>query len=76
MVGAILFLSGAALFKRWPVKPKAENTLEIEVNKDRLYADIKFLTDRVPARNAFNLTALNESAAYILAEFKKNITPR
>ena len=45
----------------------------IPVNKDRLYADVEFLTSLTPPRNAFNLVSLNKSAAYIYQEFRENI---
>ncbi|WP_223816012.1 M28 family peptidase [Adhaeribacter rhizoryzae] len=43
----------------------------LPVNKDRLYADVEFLTSLKPARNAFNVASLNKSAAYIYQEFQK-----
>lgn len=75
LLGATLFLLGAALSQKWLGKTKSENTVEIKVEKDRLYAHVQFLTARVPARNAFNLTSLNESAAYIYSQFQK-LSPR
>ena len=43
----------------------------LRVNKDRLYADVEFLTSLTPARNAFNLPSLQKSAEYIHQEFRK-----
>ena len=50
-------------------------TQPIPVNKNRLYADVEFLTHLSPPRNAFNLSSLNKSAEYIYREFEK-IAPR
>jgi Peptidase family M28 len=47
-----------------------ENT-SVKVDKSRLYADVKFLTQVSPPRQAFNLPSLDKSAAYIRAEFEK-----
>ncbi|GEO06180.1 hypothetical protein AAE02nite_38440 [Adhaeribacter aerolatus] len=43
----------------------------LPVNKDRLYADVEFLTQVTPPRNAFNVASLNKSAAYIYQQFGK-----
>ncbi len=47
---------------------RAEN---IPVNKDRLYADVNYLTHLSPARQAFNPAALDKAAGYIYQEFQK-----
>lgn len=43
----------------------------IFIEKDRLYSDVKFLTDINPPRNYLNLDSLNKAAEYIYAEFEK-----
>ena len=50
---------------------KNNNMNQVQVNKSRLYADVKFLTEVTPPRNAFNLASLNTSADYIFREFSK-----
>lgn len=43
----------------------------INVNKDRLYSDVKFLVYTPQPRNNYNISSLNIAADHILAEFKK-----
>jgi Zn-dependent M28 family amino/carboxypeptidase len=47
---------------------RAEN---IPVNKERLYADVNYLTQLSPARQAYNPAALDKAAGYIYQEFQK-----
>ena len=48
---------------------------DLPVNKAQLYADVQYLTEQNPPRNAFNVASLNQSADYIFQEFKK-MSPR
>jgi Zn-dependent M28 family amino/carboxypeptidase len=43
----------------------------VSVSRDRLYADIKELTSIKPPRNYMNISSLNQSAQYILEQFRK-----
>jgi len=43
----------------------------INVSKDRLYADVQYLTHIKPARQAFNPAGIEQAATYIYQEFKK-----
>lgn len=45
--------------------------IEIPVNKERLFEDVKKLTSVNPPRNYANLSSLNSTADYISGEFKK-----
>lgn len=48
-----------------------KSALEIPVVKDRLYADVHYLTHIVPARQAFNPAGLEQAADYIYRAFQK-----
>ena len=48
-----------------------KNAPEIPVSKDRLYADVQYLTNIKPARQAFNPAGIEQAATYIYQEFKK-----
>jgi hypothetical protein len=63
---AIIVFCNHALYANSPA-----NQMDIPVSKDRMYTDVKFLTDIHPHRNADNVPSLNKSAEYILQEFKK-----
>lgn len=52
-------------------KASMKSAPKIPVNKERLYADVHYLTHLLPARQAFHPAALNQAAAYILQEFHK-----
>ena len=54
-----------------PIFPVKKANIEIPVNKDRLYADVKKLASVNPPRNYANLSSLNSAADYISGEFKK-----
>ena len=54
-----------------PIFPVKKANIEIPVNKDRLYTDVKELTSVNPPRNYANLSSLNSAADYISDEFKK-----
>ncbi|GAB2957708.1 M28 family peptidase [Hymenobacter coalescens] len=43
----------------------------MRADQDRLYADVKFLTELQPARHYRNLTSLNQAADYIRAGFEQ-----
>jgi hypothetical protein len=75
LISAIGFFVGVAWVEKRGRNDNKLKAVEINVNKDRLYADVQFLTGLVPARNAFNLNALNQGADYIFNEFRK-ISPR
>lgn len=49
--------------------------LVIPVKEERLYADVKYLTEMTPPRHALNLESLNKSARYIHDAFAK-VSPR
>ncbi len=44
---------------------------EIPVEKERLYNDVKYLTNISPPRQAFNPAGLDQAATYIYKEFQK-----
>lgn len=44
---------------------------DINVKKERLYEDVRFLTSIHPARNYKNVASLNKAADYIISEFNK-----
>lgn len=55
-------------------KSSGKYTMEkpvVPVSKERLYADVKFLTEIMPPRHAFNINSLNKSAAYIFEQFQE-----
>jgi Zn-dependent M28 family amino/carboxypeptidase len=54
-----------------PIFPVKKVNIEISVNKNRLYEDVKKLTSVNPPRNYANLSSLNYVAEYISDEFKK-----
>jgi len=74
LLAALIFISGLVTWS-FIVKNKKMDVPNLPVNKAQLYADVKYLTDLNPPRNAFHLTSLNQSAAYIFEEFKK-LSPR
>lgn len=43
----------------------------MSADQERLYADVKFLTELHPARNYQNLASLNQAADYLRAEFAR-----
>jgi hypothetical protein len=63
---AILVSCGSTLYAKNPA-----THMDIPVSKDRMYADVKFLTDIRPYRNAGNIQSLNKAAEYVLGEFGK-----
>ncbi|QMU31696.1 M28 family peptidase [Adhaeribacter radiodurans] len=48
-----------------------KSALKILVEKERLYADVQYLTQITPPRQAFNLTGIEQAATYIYEEFQK-----
>ncbi|MCC3158147.1 M28 family peptidase [Hymenobacter sp. 15J16-1T3B] len=67
-------LGGVLLIRHGRRRPAARAphaTALMPADQDRLYADVKFLTDLQPARNYRNLASLNAAADYIKAEFGK-----
>lgn len=48
-----------------------KSTKEIPVKKERLYADVNYLTHLSPPRQAFNPTGIDQAARYIYQEFQK-----
>ncbi|QNF35768.1 M28 family peptidase [Adhaeribacter swui] len=48
-----------------------KSTPEIKVVNSRLYADVQYLTNIKPARQAFNPAGIEQAATYIYQEFKK-----
>ncbi len=54
-----------------PIFPVKKTNIEIPVNRDRLFEDVKELTSINPPRNYTNLSSLNSVAEYIYYEFKK-----
>jgi hypothetical protein len=48
-----------------------DRNMNTEVQKDRLRADVKTLTDIVPPRNHRNTSSLNRAADYIMGELRK-----
>lgn len=54
-----------------PIFPVKKVNIEIPVNNDRLYTDVKELTSVNPPRNFTNLSSLNSTAEYIHGEFRK-----
>jgi len=70
----ILFLATIFLFLYLIVNPifnynnKSNN---IFVDENKLFADVKGLSNINPPRNYFNLSSLNETADYIYSEFEK-----
>jgi hypothetical protein len=62
----ILACCSCSLFAKSPV-----DRVDTPVSGDRMYADVKFLTDIRPYRNAHNIPSLDKSAEYIFGEFKK-----
>jgi hypothetical protein len=70
---ALLCLGLAAAYwraRRAPASPSSSHH-PMRADQDRLYADVKFLTELYPARNYRNLASLNQAADYIKAEFGK-----
>jgi hypothetical protein len=71
-----LLLAGLVLLIFACNKPSTQNhdvmdNALVKADKTRLYADVKFLTEVSPPRQAFHLPSLNKSAAYIRAELEK-----
>lgn len=50
---------------------RGTSSINIDVKKDRLYNDVKFLVTTPKARNFYNIAELNSAADYILNELKK-----
>ncbi|WP_245590572.1 M28 family peptidase [Adhaeribacter aquaticus] len=70
----LLLLGGvlsAYLLKNSSFNKVKMNKPIIEVKKERLYADVKFLTELNPPRQFQHITSLNKSAEYIYQEFEK-----
>ena len=72
---AVLILITGLLTWSFITKNKDMDKPDLPVNKTQLYADVQYLTELVPPRNAFNTASLNQSADYIFREFKK-VSPR
>lgn len=68
---ALVGVLSAAFLRNKIFKKDMTAKERIPVNKNRLYADVDFLTRLTPPRNAFNLVSINKSAAYIHQEFRK-----
>lgn len=70
----LLFAAGWGLLACGQDRRPAKTTLSsspMRADQERLYADVKFLTELRPARNYRNLGSLNQAADYIKAELSK-----
>ncbi len=54
-----------------PILSSTKDNASIPVQKERLYNDVKVLTEITPARNSRNIASLNKAADYIYDEFAK-----
>ncbi|UOQ74306.1 M28 family peptidase [Hymenobacter cellulosilyticus] len=68
VVGLLVF---AGCKKRGQKESLTTQGKAMKANQDRLYADVKFLTELRPARTYRNQTSLNKAADYIKAELEK-----
>jgi hypothetical protein len=68
---ALVGVLSAALFRNINFTKAMTSPVLLPVNQDRLYADVNFLTQITPPRNAFNVASLNQSADYIYKQFLK-----
>jgi hypothetical protein len=72
LVTAIILVTGVCALTNPILFPGGSKPAQpIDVNKDRLYNDVKFLVSTPQPRNNYNIASLNIAAEYILAEFKK-----
>ncbi len=70
-VYAVIFILGIYLLKNPIFLPVEPIKVDIPVNIQRLYADVKKLTSVQPSRSIENPGSLNEISAYIESQFKE-----
>jgi hypothetical protein len=70
--GCIIALAVTIVFCRYNIYAGSPaEPMNMPVEKERMYNDVKLLTDIHPHRNARNVPSLNKSAEYILQELEK-----